>query len=98
MTIGDSRSEAGATGRGCNQRASQELTPPERRVVMAYGDFQNEIYFSGLSGTLPTLRMAYHELDQRAEEAMAPSVLSYVAGGAGDERTQRANVRAFENW
>lgn len=65
---------------------------------MAYGDFQNEIYFGGLSGTVPTLPMAYHELEQRAQEAMAPSVLSYVAGGAGDERTQRANVSAFENW
>jgi lactate 2-monooxygenase len=65
---------------------------------MAYGDLQNEIYFKGLSGTVPTLPMAYHELEQRAEEAMAPSVLSYVAGGAGDERTQRANVGAFENW
>ena len=42
--------------------------------------------------------MAYHELEQRAKKAMAPSVLSYVAGGAGDERTQRANVSAFENW
>jgi lactate 2-monooxygenase len=65
---------------------------------MAYGDFQNEIYFRGLGGTLPTLPMAYHELEQRAHAAMVPSVLSYVAGGAGDERTQQANVSAFNHW
>ncbi|WAJ45592.1 alpha-hydroxy-acid oxidizing protein [Mycobacterium sp. Aquia_216] len=65
---------------------------------MAYGDLQDEIYFRGLSGTVPTLPMAWHELEQRAQAAMAPSVLSYVAGGAGDERTQRANVSAFEDW
>jgi lactate 2-monooxygenase len=29
---------------------------------------------------------------------MPPSVWSYVASGAGDERTQRANVTAFERW
>ena len=29
---------------------------------------------------------------------MSPSVWSYVAGGAGDERTQRVNVTAFERW
>lgn len=65
---------------------------------MAYGDLQNEIYFEGLRGTVPALPMAYHELEERAEVAMAPSLLSYVAGGAGDERTQRANVSAFGNW
>jgi lactate 2-monooxygenase len=65
---------------------------------VAYGDLQNEIYFEGLRGTVPALPMAYHELEERAEVAMAPSLLSYVAGGAGDERTQRANVSAFGNW
>ena len=29
---------------------------------------------------------------------MPPGMWSYVAGGAGDERTQRVNVTAFENW
>ena len=29
---------------------------------------------------------------------MSPSVWSYVAGGAGDERTQRVNVTAFDRW
>jgi isopentenyl diphosphate isomerase/L-lactate dehydrogenase-like FMN-dependent dehydrogenase len=42
--------------------------------------------------------MAFDELEQRAQAAMAPSVWSYVAGGAGDERTQRVNVTAFGRW
>ena len=65
---------------------------------MAYGDYQIDIYFNGLQGVLPDLPMAYRELERRAEAALAPSVWSYVAGGAGDEATQRANVEAFARW
>jgi len=64
----------------------------------AFGDFQNEIYFAGLTGRVPTLPMSYAELERRATQALPPSVLSYVAGGAGDEATQRANVDAFGRW
>jgi lactate 2-monooxygenase len=64
----------------------------------AYGDFQNEIYNAGLTGRLPAYPMAYAELERRAALALPPSVLSYVAGGAGDEATQRANVEAFARW
>jgi len=42
--------------------------------------------------------VSFAELQARAEQALAPSVLSYVAGGAGDEHTQRANVAAFSRW
>ena len=63
-----------------------------------YGDYQSEIYFAGLSGVLPTMPMEYSGLEARAQAALPPSVLSYVAGGAGDEATQRANVSAFGRW
>jgi lactate 2-monooxygenase len=63
-----------------------------------FGDYQNEIYLDGLSGVLPTMPMAFDELEARAQAALSPSVLSYVAGGAGDESTQRANVSAFLQW
>jgi lactate 2-monooxygenase len=63
-----------------------------------FGDFQNEIYNAGLTGRLPTLPMSYAELESRAAKALPPSVVSYVAGGAGDEATQRANVDAFGRW
>lgn len=65
---------------------------------MAFADYQNEIYFQGLSGIAPALPMAFAELEARAERAMSPSVWSYVTGGAGDERTQRANREAFDRW
>ncbi|CAM5242779.1 alpha-hydroxy-acid oxidizing protein [Streptomyces tanashiensis] len=63
-----------------------------------FGDYQNEIYLNGLGGVTPALPMTYAELEAKAQGALPPSVLSYVAGGAGDEFTQRANVRAFERW
>ncbi|RAG84791.1 lactate 2-monooxygenase [Streptacidiphilus pinicola] len=63
-----------------------------------FGDYQNEIYFNGLFGRLPALPMDFAELARRAEAALPPSIWSYVAGGAGDERTQDANVTAFEGW
>ncbi|MFE3799830.1 lactate 2-monooxygenase [Nocardia tengchongensis] len=65
---------------------------------MAFGDFQNEIYFNGLRGVVPTLPVSFAELAERAQAALPPSVWSYVAGGAGDERTQNANVAAFDGW
>ncbi|MFE4588270.1 alpha-hydroxy-acid oxidizing protein [Streptomyces laurentii] len=63
-----------------------------------FGDYQNEIYLNGLFGTLPKLPMTFAELERRAEAALPPSVWSYVAGGAGDEHTQRANSEAFTRW
>jgi lactate 2-monooxygenase len=64
----------------------------------AFGDYQLEIYGAGLHGVLPAFPMAYAELEARAAEALPPSVLSYVAGGAGTEHTQRANASAFHGW
>ena len=66
--------------------------------MTAFGDYQLEIYLAGLQGVLPSFPMAFAELEARAERALPPSVLSYVAGGAGSEHTQRANVSAFAQW
>jgi lactate 2-monooxygenase len=63
-----------------------------------YGDLQLEIYLAGLGGIVPSLPVSFAELEARAAAALPPSVLSYVAGGAGDEHTQRANVAAFTQW
>jgi len=65
---------------------------------MSFGNYQIEIYFQGLAGVLPSLPMSFAELESRAQQAMSPSVWSYVAGGAGDELTQRSNVEAFNRW
>jgi len=66
--------------------------------VPNYGDLQNEIYLTGLSGVVPSLPMSFAELERRAELAMPPGTWSYVAGGAGDEHTQRSNRTAFDHW
>ncbi|WP_431953223.1 alpha-hydroxy-acid oxidizing protein [Nocardia lijiangensis] len=65
---------------------------------MAFADYQSEIYLRGLGGVQPTLPMSSAELEAKAQAALPASVWSYVAGGAGDERTQRANVTAFDRW
>ncbi len=63
-----------------------------------YGDWQYEIYLNGLSGERPDLPMTYGELERQAEAIMSKEMWSYVSGGAGNERTQRANVEAFGRW
>lgn len=63
-----------------------------------YGDWQLSIYFNGLTGARPELPMSYADLERRAEETMTEQLWSYVAGGAGNEHTQRANVSAFDRW
>ena len=75
--------------------AMSESSP---RPSAPYGDFQLEIYLAGLGGTVPALPVSFADLEARAAHALPPSVLSYVAGGAGDEQTQRANVAAFSQW
>jgi lactate 2-monooxygenase len=42
--------------------------------------------------------MRFDELEAKAHAAMPASLVSYVAGGCGDERTQEANVAAFDKW
>ena len=67
-------------------------------MSQAFGNYQNEIYLEGLAGVVPRFPLTYAELESGAQAALPPSVCSYVAGGAGDEHTQRANVTAFERW
>ncbi|HLH49090.1 MAG TPA: alpha-hydroxy-acid oxidizing protein [Roseiarcus sp.] len=64
----------------------------------AYGDYQNEIYLKGLYGQKPKLPVDFRSLEAKAAAALAPSVLSYVQGGCGDEQTQNLNAAAFARW
>ena len=66
--------------------------------MAAYGDYQNEIYFAGLRGELPKLPVDFATLQERARQAMSPTMLNYVNGGCGNEHTQRWNVAAFDHW
>ncbi len=74
------------------------MAEPSPAQAAAFGDYQLEIYLAGLSGTVPALPMDFANLEARAAKALPDTVLSYVAGGAGDERTQRVNVAAFGAW
>ncbi len=65
---------------------------------MAFADYQNEIYFNGLRGVLPKLPVDMATLEQMAMAAWSDTIVSYVQGGCGDERTQNLNVAAFERW
>jgi lactate 2-monooxygenase len=66
--------------------------------VANFGDWQLGIYFEGLAGKVPDLPMSHADLARRAQELMSPELWAYVAGGAGDERTQDANCAAFDRW
>jgi lactate 2-monooxygenase len=66
--------------------------------ALQYGDYQNEIYFDGLEGRLPKYPVDFASLERKAAEVLPSWVHSYVAGGCGDEGTQRANVDAFSRY
>jgi lactate 2-monooxygenase len=63
-----------------------------------FASFQYEIYGRGLTGETPALPLRAGALEERARELMSPEAFGYVAGGAGDELTVRANLDAFERW
>mgnify|MGYP000741722571 CR=1 FL=1 len=63
-----------------------------------FGDYQYEIYMRGLSGIMPKVPVDYATLEKRARAALPDSVLNYVAGGCGDERTQDINATVFQKW
>jgi lactate 2-monooxygenase len=63
--------------------------------VANYADFQLGIYLAGLGGEKPAFPVSFTELEAEAHAVMQPELFDYVAGGAGDERTQSANVEAF---
>ncbi|MCO5967987.1 alpha-hydroxy-acid oxidizing protein [Actinoallomurus soli] len=66
--------------------------------MAAFAEYQNELYAQGLSGHQPQYPIKFADLEAKASAAMPPKVWGYVAGGAGDEHTQRANCEAFKRW
>ncbi|MGW6624786.1 alpha-hydroxy-acid oxidizing protein [Nocardia sp. NPDC055002] len=63
-----------------------------------FADYQNEIYLAALGGIQPEFPMDYATLERKATAALPDSLLNYIAGGAGDELTQRRNAEAFADW
>ncbi len=59
---------------------------------------QDEVYRAGVYGHRPRVPTAARALQRRARERLGRRAYSYVAGGAGDETTQRANRTAFDRY
>ncbi|RBY78272.1 lactate 2-monooxygenase [Geodermatophilus sp. TF02-6] len=59
---------------------------------------QDEVYRAGVYGHRPRVPTAARALQRRARERLAARAYAYVAGGAGEETTQRANRAAFDRW
>ena len=59
---------------------------------------QNSIYRAGVLGRRPVVPTDPTELEARAHTAMSVEAWAYVAGGAGDGATVRANRAAFDRW
>jgi L-lactate dehydrogenase (cytochrome) len=59
---------------------------------------QDEVYRAGVYGRRPRVPTASRALQRRARQRLTAHAYAYVAGGAGDESTQRANRAAFDRW
>ncbi|RBY93969.1 lactate 2-monooxygenase [Blastococcus sp. TBT05-19] len=59
---------------------------------------QNEVYRAGVFGHSPAVPVGIRRLQERAKRVLDARAYAYVAGGAGDEATQRANRAAFDRW
>ena len=62
---------------------------------MAWADFQYEIYLNGMTGAVPRLPTDLTRLEELTARRLGPGPVGYVAGGAGDGSTARANRAAL---
>lgn len=60
--------------------------------------YQDEIYLTGLTGTVPDLPTDLHQLEETARTVMTPRAFDYVAGAAGSGDTAKENLLAFQRW
>src|SRR5690242_1250970 len=58
----------------------------------------NARQFAIYTGTASAVPLSTDALEQQARETLPPSAFDYVAGGAGVERTMRANLDAFSRY
>lgn len=56
------------------------------------------MFLAGVGGRRPAVPVDAGRLEEAARRAMSPEGFAYVAGGAGEESTVRANRAAFERW
>lgn len=61
-------------------------------------DWQKEIFLNGFAGKKLSVETSFCDLEQRAKNKISKQAYAYIAGGAGNEATMRANRQAFEQW
>ena len=61
-------------------------------------DRQREIVAAGIRGHRPAVPTDFTTLERRAHRKASARAWSFVAGGAGEGATMRANRDAFERW
>lgn len=61
-------------------------------------DRQRAIYIAGAAGFRQKIPFDAVLLEQSAKAKMSPEAFAYVAGGAGQERTMKANTGGFDRW
>lgn len=57
---------------------------------------QKEIYLNGFAGIRSSVPASFRDLDEAARKKLSTQAYAYIAGGAGNETTQRANTESFE--
>ena len=66
---------------------------------MAFGvQRQTAVYLDGVAGRKPRVPVDYGELERAAERSMSAEAFAYIAGGAGNESTVRANRSGWDAW
>jgi lactate 2-monooxygenase len=69
---------------------------PPNEHTRDWSAYQYEIYLYGMTGQRPELNCCLTRLEELAAQRLTPEAFNYVAGSAGDEKTARANLAAFE--
>jgi L-lactate dehydrogenase (cytochrome) len=67
-------------------------------MAAPFANYQNEIYFRGVTGERPPITTDLAGLEEAARGALDPQAFGYVAGSAGSGSSARANRAAFERW
>ncbi|HJW27817.1 MAG TPA: alpha-hydroxy-acid oxidizing protein [Saprospiraceae bacterium] len=57
---------------------------------------QRKVYLDGLAGRKPTTPVSYEDLAEKARQLLPAEAFAYLAGGAGNESTIRANRQALD--
>lgn len=89
-----------ATAKAIPARAAPAQSAPAQAATLPSIGPERElqIYQQRMVGQAPSIPIAVSLLEQKAKETISQAAYDYVAGGAGGERTMKANLDAFDHW